>query len=142
MEAASAAACTVCSAAAAPARRVGVGVVVAVVGSGHIVASTGVLSGRVECMSCLNRCTMRFLVVVVAVSVYMLLVAECRTIGVVRRSRGGWCRGVAGVRRIDFSGDYRYVGWGRSLISRYVIILNRGVSAKLTFQIGLAVGDR
>ncbi len=63
MKATSTAACTVCSAA-SPTGRVGVGVVVAVVGCRHIVASTCVLSGRVEFMSSENRNTMRCMVVV------------------------------------------------------------------------------
>ena len=66
----------------------------------------------------------------------------CGTVGVVHWSRGGWCRWVAGVRRGDFLGDFRYVGWGRRIISRYVIIFDRGVSSKYKFQVGLEVGVR
>ena len=82
------------------------------------------------------------MMVVVAASVYILFVAMCGTIGVVHRSSGGWCRGVVGVRRVDFLGDFRYVGWGRSIFSRCVIIFDRGVSAKFKFQVGLEAGVR
>ncbi len=60
----------------------------------------------------------------------------------VHRSRGGWDRGVAIVRRVGFQLDFRYVGWGRSIFPRYVIDIDRGVSAKFKFQVGLALGVR
>ncbi len=82
---------------------------------------------------------MLFIMVVVAASVYILFVAVCGIIGVVHRSRGGWYQGVAGVRRVDFLEDFRYVGWGHIIFFRYVITFDRGVSAKLKFQVGLAV---
>ena len=82
------------------------------------------------------------MVVVVAASVYILFVAVCGTVCVGHRSRGGWCRGVVGVRRGDFLGDFRYVGWGRGIFSRYVIVLYRGGSAQFKFQVGLVVGVR
>ena len=66
----------------------------------------------------------------------------CGTIGVVHRSRGGWLRGIAGIRRVDFWEDFRYVGWGRSAFFRYVVNFDRGVFAKFSFQVGLVVGDR
>ena len=93
-------------------------------------------------MSSFDRGAMWFVVVVVAASVYILFVAVCGAVGVAHRSRGGWCRGVADVRRGDFLGNFRYVGWGRSIFSQYVIISYRGVSAKLKFQVGLVVGVR
>ena len=71
--------------------------------------------------------------VVVPASSYILFMAVCGTVGVGHRSRGDWCRGVAGVRRGDFLGDFRYVGWGRGIFYRYVIVLYRGGSAKFTF---------
>ena len=66
----------------------------------------------------------------------------CGVVGVVHRSRGGWDRGVVVVRRVGFRLDFRYVEWGRSVFSRYVIDIDRGVSAKFKFQVGLAVGAR
>ena len=69
-------------------------------------------------------------------------VAVCGAVGMVHRSRGGWCRGVARIRRGDFLGDFRYVGWGRSAFFRYRIICDRGVAAKFIFKVGLAVGVR
>jgi hypothetical protein len=81
-------------------------------------------------------------VVVVAASVYMLFVAVCGAVGVVYRSRGGWCRGVVVVRWGYFLGDFRYVGWAHNIISRYVIVLYRGVYAKFKFQVGLVAGVR
>ena len=82
------------------------------------------------------------MVVVVAASVYVLFVAVCGTVGVVHRSRGGWCRGVADVLQGNFLGDFRYVGWVHRIFSRYVIVLYRGVYAKFTFQVGLVVRAR
>jgi len=66
----------------------------------------------------------------------------CGAVGVVHRSRGGWGRGVAVVRRVSFMGDFRYVGWGRSVFFRYVINFYQGVLSKFKFQVGLAVGVR
>ena len=83
-----------------------------------------------------------FVMIVVASSSYILFMAVCGTVGVGHRSRGGWSRGVAGVRGGDFLGDFRDVGWGRSMISRYVIAFYRGGSAKFKFQVGLVVGVR
>jgi hypothetical protein len=80
--------------------------------------------------------------VVVVASSYILSVAVCGTVGVGHRSRGGSCLGVAGVRGGDFLGDFRGVGWGRDLFSRYVIVLYRGVSAKFKFHVGLVVEVR
>ena len=65
--------------------------------------------------------------IVVADSVYVLFVAVCGAVGVVHRSRVGWCRGVAGVLRGDFLGVFRHVGWGRILFYRYVSIFCRSV---------------
>jgi len=48
--------------------------------------------------------------VVVAMSVYILFVSVRGTVGIVHRSRGGWCLGVAGIRRGIFLGGFRYVG--------------------------------
>jgi hypothetical protein len=81
-------------------------------------------------------------VVVVTASVYILFVAVCGTVGVVHRSRGGWCRGVVVARRGDFLGDFRYVSWVYIIFSRYVIVLYRGVHPKFKFQVGLVVGVR
>jgi hypothetical protein len=53
---------------------------------------------------------MRFVMVVVAVSVYILFVSVRGTVDVVHRSRVGWCRGVSGIRRDVFLGDFRYGG--------------------------------
>ncbi len=80
--------------------------------------------------------------VVVAVSVYILLVAVRGTVDVVHRSRDGWCRGVNGIRRGVFGGDFRYGGQGRSIFYPYVSMFDRGVFAKFKFQVGLAVGVR
>ena len=65
--------------------------------------------------------------VVVAVSVYILIVAVCGTVGVVHRSHVGWWRGIVGVRRGIFLGFFRYVGWNRILFYRYVSNFDRGV---------------
>ena len=73
---------------------------------------------------------------------YLLFVSVRGTVGVVHRSRGGWCRGVDVVRRGDFLGDFRYVGWVHNIFSRYVIVLYRGVHPKFKFQVGLVVGVR
>ncbi len=51
-------------------------------------------------------------------------------------SRGRWCS------RGDFLEDFRDVGWGRGVLSLYVIVLYRGVSARFKFQVGLVVGVR
>ena len=67
------------------------------------------------------------MMVVVAVSVYILFVAVCDTVGVVHRSRVVWCRGVVGIRRGIFLGVFRYVGWGRIIFYRYVSIFNCSV---------------
>ena len=63
---------------------------------------------------------MYFVMVVVSVSVYILYVAVCMTVGVVHRSRVGWFRGIAGSRRGIFLGVFRYVGWNRSIFYLYV----------------------
>ncbi len=60
----------------------------------------------------------------------------------VHRSRGGWGRGVALVRRVSFRGDFRYGGWGRGIVFQYVGNFNHGISAKFKFRVGLAVGVR
>jgi hypothetical protein len=65
--------------------------------------------------------------VIFATSVYILFVAVCGTVGVLHRSRVGWWRGVAGIRRGIFLGAFRCVGWGRSIFYRYVSIFNRRV---------------
>ena len=72
---------------------------------------------------------MRFMMVVVAASIYILFESVCGTVWMVHRSRGGWGRGVAVVRRVSFLGEFRYVGWGRSTFLPYVINFDRGVSA-------------
>ena len=58
------------------------------------------------------------------------------------RSRGVWSRGVSGVRGGEFLGDFRNVGWGLMMISRYVSVFIRSGSARFKFQVGLVVGDR
>jgi hypothetical protein len=85
---------------------------------------------------------MRFAMLVVAVSVYVLFVSVRGTVYVVHRSHVGWCRGVARIRRGIFLGDFRYVGWSGNLFYRYVSILSRSIVVKFIFQIGLAVGVR
>jgi hypothetical protein len=110
VETASSAACTIGLAAASPARLIGVRVVVAVVGSRHYVASVGIKARRFEFVFCYNRSAMVFMLVFVAVSVYILMVSVCGTVDVVCRSRDGWCRGVVGIRRIIFLRGFRCVG--------------------------------
>ena len=66
----------------------------------------------------------------------------CETVGVVHRSRGGWGRGVALVRRVSFRGDFRYGGWRRGIVFRYAGNFDRGISAKFKCRVGLAVGVR
>ena len=66
----------------------------------------------------------------------------CGTVGVVHPSRGGWGRGVAVVRGVNFLWDFQYVGWGRDIFFRYVIAFDRGDSTKFRFQVGLEVGAR
>jgi len=78
----------------------------------------------------------------VASSSYILCLAMCGTVGVEHRLRGGWARGVDGVRGGDFRVDFRDVGWGRNMILRYVIAFYRVGSAKFKFQVGLVVGVR
>jgi hypothetical protein len=53
--------------------------------------------------------------IVVAASSCILFMALWGTAGVGHRSRSGWRREVVGVRGCDFLGDYRYIGWGRSI---------------------------
>jgi len=65
----------------------------------------------------------------VASSNYILLMAMCGAVGVGHRSRGGWSRGVASVRGGNFIGDFRDVGRGRGMVSRYVTAFYRGGSA-------------
>ena len=60
----------------------------------------------------------------------------------VHGSRGGWDRRVAAVRRVGFRMDFRYVGWDRSVFSRHGIGIDRSVSVKFKFQVGLTVGVR
>ena len=67
--------------------------------------------------------------IVVASSSYILFMAVCGTVGVGHRSRGGWSRGVSGVRGGEFLEDFRDVGWGRRMIFRYVNAFHRGGSA-------------
>ena len=72
--------------------------------------------------------------IVVAVSVYVLFVAVCGTVGVVHRSRVVWCRGVDGVWRGDFLGVFRYVGWGHIIFIRYVSFFSVAFSFNLSFR--------
>ena len=113
-----------------------------IVGGRHFVAVVGVILSRVELLSCQNRGAMRIVIEVVAGSEYILFASVRGTVGVVHRSRVGWCRGVAGIRRGHFLGGFRYVGWDRSEFYRYVSVFDRGVFAGFKFQVGLAVGDR
>ena len=116
--------------AAAPfARYNGVRVVVAVVGVRHYVASFGVMSRRFGLMSCWNTSAILVVMVVVAMSVYILFIAVRGTAGIVHRSRVGWCRGVVGIRRSNSLEGFRYVGWCRSIFYWYVGIFDRSVSA-------------
>ena len=85
---------------------------------------------------------MCFVMVVVSMSVYILSVAVCGTVGVVHWSRVGWFRGIDGSRRGIFLGVFRYVGWGRSICYRYASIFNRSVFLEFKFHVGLAVGVR
>ena len=85
---------------------------------------------------------MRSVRVVVAESVYILFASVRGSVNAVHRSRVGWCRGVGGIRRSVFLGDVRYVGWGRSIIYRYVSIFSRSIVVKVKFQVGLVVGVR
>ena len=80
--------------------------------------------------------------IVVASSSYIFIQAVCGTVGVGHRLRGGWSRGVSGVRGGAFLENFRDVGWVRGVVSLYVIVLYRGVSAKFKFQVGLVVGVR
>ena len=86
MKTASSAACTVGPAAASPARRIGVRVVVAVVGGRHNVVNVGVKARGFEFVFGLNRSAMLFVLVVAVVSVYILLVVVLGTVGIVHRS--------------------------------------------------------
>jgi hypothetical protein len=63
--------------------------------------------------------------VVVAVSVYILFVAVCGTVGVEHRSRVGRWRRVDGFRWRIFLEVFRYVGWNRIISCRYVSIFIR-----------------
>ena len=61
---------------------------------------------------------MRFAMVVVVGSDYILLASVRGTVGILHRSRVGWCRRVVGIRRGVFPEDFRYVGWGRGIFHR------------------------
>jgi hypothetical protein len=80
--------------------------------------------------------------IVGAMSIYILFVAVYGTVGVVHRSRVGWWRGVAGVRRGILLGFFRYVSWNRIRYYRYVSSFDRVIVVKLKFRVGLAVGVR
>jgi len=53
---------------------------------------------------------MRFVMVVVRGSGYILFASVREAVGGVHRSRVGWCRGVAEIRSVIFLGGFRYVG--------------------------------
>ena len=111
VEAASAGARTVGTAAAAsPARRVGIRFVVAVVNGGHFDVVVDVVSVIVYYFSGRGSGWMRFVMVVVEKSYFILFAAVWGAVGVAHRSRGGWCRGVARIRNVTFLGSFRYVG--------------------------------
>ena len=138
METAPAGACAVGPAAAAsPARRVGVGVVVAVVGGRHFVADVGEMSSRVEFFSCWNRGAMRFVTVVVMKSVYILFASVRGTVGAVHRTRVGWCRGVAGIRRSVFSCGVSVCRLGSQYFYRYGSLFSRSIVVRFEFRVGL-----
>ena len=65
--------------------------------------------------------------IVGAMSVYILFVAVCGTVGVVHRSRVGLWRGVAGIRRGIVLGGFRHVGWNLIIFYRYVSRFDRFV---------------
>ena len=101
VEVASAGACAVGPAAAAsPARCVGVGVVVAVVSGGHFVVVFAVVSVIVYLFSGRGSGWMRFVMVDVEESYFILFASVWGAVGVAPRTRGGWCRGVAGIRNV------------------------------------------
>ncbi len=77
---------------------------------------------------------MHFVMVIVAASVYIFYLSGYGTVGLVHRSRSGWGRGVAAVRMVGALGDFRYVGWGREIFSRYVNHSDRDFSANLDFR--------
>jgi hypothetical protein len=141
METASASARAVGSASAAsPARCIGVGVVVAVVNGRHFAAVLGAMSSRVKFLACKNKGAMRFVVVFIAESIYILFASVRGSDGVVHRSCVGWCREVVRIHKGGFPGDFRYVSWGRITFYRYVSIFSRSIVVKYTFQVGLADG--
>ena len=110
VEIAPSAVCTVDPAAASPARRIGVRVVVAVVGGRHNVANVGVNERGFEFVYCLNRSAMLFVMEVVVVSVYILLVVVLGAVGIVHWSRVRWCQGVARFRLGNYRRGFRYDG--------------------------------
>ena len=111
VEAASAGACAVGPAAAAsPARCVYVGIVVAIVSGCHFVVGVVVVSVIVYFFSGRGSGWMRFVVVVVDESYFILFASVWKAVGVAHRSRGGWCRGVVVIRNVIFLGVFRYVG--------------------------------
>jgi len=71
--------------AAPPARRIGVGNVVAVVGGRHFVAVVAAMSSRVGFLSIENKCAIRFVMEFVAESDYLVFASVRGTVGVVHR---------------------------------------------------------
>ncbi len=85
---------------------------------------------------------MRFVMTVVEGSNYMLFSSVREAVGVVHRSRSGWCRGVAGIRRGSFLGGIRYVGRDYRIFCRYGSVLNWVIFVEFKCQVGLVVGVR
>ena len=79
---------------------------------------------------------MRFVMVVVGESYFILFAAVWGAVGVAHRSRGGWCRGVAGIRNVTFFVSFRYVGWDRRVFCRYGSFVYRGSYVEFKFQVG------
>ena len=107
VEAPSSGAATEGPAAAPPARRSGIRVVVTCVGGRHCVVSVGIMSRIFEYVSYWSRGTKGFVMGVVVVSIYMLFVTVCGAVRVVNRSRVDWCRGVTGIRSGFFLEGFR-----------------------------------
>ena len=98
------------AAAASPARRIGIGVVVTVVGRRHFVVVVGMVSNIVEFVFGRSSGRMQFVMVIVGESDYILFAPSRGVVGVVHRSRVGWRRGFAGIRSGIFLGGFRNVG--------------------------------
>ena len=119
-----------------PARRIGVGVVVAVVGGRHFVAVAGAMSSRVGFLSGGNKCAMRF---------FLWSSSRSRVIYCSRRCEKplAWCIGrvLVGVDRLLGFGGAFFLGFiGMSVgVAIFLSVREyfcRGIVVRFKFQVG------